>query len=159
MCFRAARRPTSSKTLKSLFSNWYLKPPKKGSYHANPAQAQASHYDSSNVRNSFLSVDSGRGASDTYETSNSSVTSGSSTTNHSNRWQQKFLCQIKLSRFEWGPGALGQICNIGKQRAGCFSVSFSCLICSVSFFLSGDQELSASANMQHWQTEARGDRD
>merc|ERR1719400_677266 len=47
--------------------------------------AQASHYDSSNVRNSFLSVASGRGASDTYETSNSSVTSGSSTTNHSNR--------------------------------------------------------------------------
>ena len=50
---------------------------------------------------------------------------------------------------------LRQICNIGKQRAGCFSVSFSCLIFSVSFFSSGDQELSAQANMQHWQTEAR----
>lgn len=72
---------------------------------------------------------------------------------------EEVFIQIKLSRLEWGPGALGQICNIGKQRAGCFSVSFSCLIFSVSFFSSGDQELSASANMQHWQTEARGDRD
>ena len=39
-------------------------------------------YDTINVRNSFLSVDSGR-TSDTYETSNSSVTSSS--TNHSKR--------------------------------------------------------------------------
>lgn len=39
-------------------------------------------YDTINVRNSYLSVDSGR-TSDTYETSNSSVTSSS--TNHSNR--------------------------------------------------------------------------
>ena len=37
----------------------------------------------SNVRNSFLSVDSGRNSSDTYDTSNSSVSS--SGTNHSNR--------------------------------------------------------------------------
>ena len=37
----------------------------------------------SNVRNSFLSVDSGRPSSETYDTSNSSVSS--SGTNHSNR--------------------------------------------------------------------------
>ena len=36
-----------------------------------------------NVRHSFLSVDSGRTSSDTYDTSNSSVSSSS--TNHSNR--------------------------------------------------------------------------
>ena len=36
-----------------------------------------------NVRNSFLSVDSGRNSSDTYDTSNSSVSSAG--TNHSNR--------------------------------------------------------------------------
>ena len=60
-------------------------------------QAQASHYDTTNVRTSFLSVDSGRGASETYETSNSSVTSGSSTTNHSNRWGRNTMVIIHSS--------------------------------------------------------------
>merc|ERR1719270_1034433 len=85
-------------------------------YELSQRQEQAADGGSINVRNSFLSVDSGRNSSDTYDTSNSSVSSQSTNSgNHTNRLNSTASNCSGDSGTQVSLGSAGEYCSPGGQ--------------------------------------------
>merc|ERR1719282_1580613 len=85
-------------------------------YELSQRQEQAADGGSINVRNSFLSVDSGRNSSDTYDTSNSSVSSQSTNSgNHTNRLNSTASNCSGDSGTQVSLGSAGEYCSTGGQ--------------------------------------------